>query len=219
VDPVAALQGARLSASQLGNAKLIVRQFMLAGYPAGIALAAVVNAKAESNLDARAVAGEPKGGYSVGLFQLYDRGAGKGMAVSPGKPPPSHDPRFDPRRNTARIIQEVRSPYGKQLLAAYQQGASVAQLAGIFARDIERPANAAVRAKEREDLTRRMFGSLADMPANRLGAGPGVGSVAQAVVLAPALVPWWVWLIPAGVIGLSLTGAILFGGGRRTRRL
>lgn len=202
MDPLAVLDAARLAPGQLANAKLIVRKFITAGYPVGLALAAVVNAKAESNLNARAIAGESKGGYSVGLFQLYDYGAGRELAVSPGKPPPAHDPRLDPSRNTARIIAEVRQ-YGGGLTAAYQSGASVAKLAGIFARDIERPANAAARAVEREQMARQLLGRVADMPAKSLTAGTAGG-----LLLLPALVPWYYWLVPAGALSILLTVAI-----------
>ena len=199
---VVKLENLRLSAIQQESAKTILRQFILAGYPLGIGLAAVVNAKAESNLDPGAVGDN---GASVGLFQLYDRGAGAGMALprGPSGQPDPRDPRFSPTKNTARIIEEVKR-YGGNLSAAHEAGASVAMLAGIFARDIERPANVELRMAEREALARTMFGPLADAPSRTLPSG---------WAMLPALLPVWLWA-GAGVLG----GLLVVGAVARSRR-
>jgi len=140
---------------RLANAKIIVNSFLSAGFPIGIALAALVNAQHESRLSNNAVGDS---GESIGLFQLRwseaGLGAGAGMTVSE---------RMDPQSNTDRIIVETQD-YGTQLMEAYNAGASLATLSVIFGRDIERPAD----ASGRDDTARKMFGPLADMPANQL---------------------------------------------------
>lgn len=193
---VVKLENLRLSAIQQESAKTILRRFILSGYPLGIGLAAVVNAKAESNLDPSAVGDN---GASVGLFQLYERGAGAGMALprGPSGQPDPRDPRFNPTQNTNRIIEEVRQ-YGGNLSAAHDAGGSVSMLAGIFARDIERPANVELRMKEREALARTMFGPLADAPARTLPSG---------WAMMPALIPLWFWAGAGALGGLLIIGA------------
>jgi hypothetical protein len=170
---------------QLAVARLILREFVLAGYPTAIALAAVVNAKAESNLNPLAVGDN---GASIGLFQLYERGAGAGMTV---------EQRQDPATNTRRIIQEVRT-YGGPMMQAYQAGASLADLAGLFARDIERPADRTGEQIRRAAMARSLFPGLADMPGYMLPPG---------VTLLPGLLPWWAYVVPGVVVG----GVIVLG--------
>ena len=134
------------------NATIIVREFMKAGYPFGVALAAVVNARHESDLSNAAIGDS---GQSVGLFQLYSGGAGAGMSV---------EQRMDPYLNTRKIIEETKQ-YGSNLMAAYRGGASLADLSLIFGRDIERPANKGV---DRDNTARALFPGLADLPAKRI---------------------------------------------------
>ena len=201
---------AQLTVIQMANTKTILRRFILSGYPLGVAFAAIVNAKAESNIGTHLVG---DGGASVGLFQLHERGAGAGMALPRinGQPDPK-DPRFDSVKNTDRIIEEVRQ-YGGNLMAAYKSGATVATLAGIFARDIERPANVAQRMVEREQMARNMYQAAADIDARKLGRG---------WLLLPGLLPWYVMLIPGMIGGLGLVATLASigrrrGGRRRTR--
>lgn len=61
----------------------------------------------------------------------------------------------DPRLNTQRILLEVERDGGR-LMAAAERGASIAELAHIFGRDIERPQNA---THHRRQLAIKMFGS------------------------------------------------------------
>ncbi len=164
------------------NATIIVREFMKAGYPFGIALAAVVNARHESDLSNAAIGDS---GQSVGLFQLYSRGAGAGMSVQE---------RMDPYLNTRRIIGETKQ-YGSNLMSAYRGGASLADLSLIFGRDIERPANKGVG---RDNTARELFPGLADIPAKR-------------ITLIGAMVPF----IIAGTLGLGGIILLLVTLGRR----
>jgi hypothetical protein len=99
-----------LSRSQRAMVTLIENEFLAAGLPAEIATAAVVNAFAESSLNPKAI---DASGTAVGLFQLADQGAGAGLTVTQ---------RQDPVINTRRIIREVKSSWGKPLLAAYASG-------------------------------------------------------------------------------------------------
>jgi hypothetical protein len=204
---VSVLEQARLAPQQIVNARLILRQFILAGFPTGIALAAVVNSKAESNLDASAVG---DGGKSLGLFQLASFGAGREMAlpmVGPGQPNMA-DPRFNATKNTARIIEEVRRD-GGSLFQAYQAGGSVAELAALFSRDIERPRDKLGEMERRRVSARKMFPGVAELPAKMLPPG---------FTLLPALAPVWVYGGLAGVFGLTVVALGLFATRKRRER-
>lgn len=134
--------GTELSKDQ--NKAIVLGLFRAAGYSDKIAKAAWVNAMAESNGSNVAVG---DGGKSIGLFQLADFGAGKGMTKAE---------RFDPAKNTARIIQEVED-YGKDLIDKADEGGTVAELAAIFSRDIERPADTVGEMERRRKLAAKLF--------------------------------------------------------------
>lgn len=137
--------GAPLSAEQVTNAYIIAQRFEAAGYGLPMIMAAIANAYAESSLLAWNIGDK---GASVGLFQLYDKGAGAGMTV---------DQRKDAITNTDRIIKEV-SIYGKKrLIPAYQNGTPFDVLADLFCQDIERPADAATKGRYRAEVARAMF--------------------------------------------------------------
>lgn len=139
---------------RLGNAKIIVSEFLGAGYSPRMALAAVTNAIAESQL-ANTATGD--GGASVGLFQLHERGGGKGMTA---------EQRQNPVLNTQRIISELRAAYRstwqgyRSLADAEAAGADVGELAGLFAVHVERPADRAGEYVRRRDLARQLWGSV-----------------------------------------------------------
>jgi hypothetical protein len=169
------LTAAQSVAERINNSRIIISMFRSAGYPIGIGLAAVANARHESDISNYAIGDS---GQSVGLFQLYDRGAGAGMTI---------EERMSPRANTQRIIQETKT-YGGPLMEAYRNGASVAELSLIFGRDIERPANKGVG---RDNTARSLFGTLADVPAKSLvfaaaaipiSIGLGLGALAIFIV-------------------------------------
>jgi hypothetical protein len=186
-DLEAGLSSVQSIAQRVKNANLIVAEFMRRGYPLGIALAAVVNARHESDLSNYA-AGDS--GRSIGLFQLYDSGAGKGMTI---------EERQDPYNNTKRIIEET-DIYGKRsysdgrtnLMTAYANGASIAELAVIFGRDIERPKNKGVG---RDKTARSLFPMIADLPAKHLvkGAALGVILLTGASVVVAGGVIYYFW--------------------------
>ena len=173
-------------ATRAKNATIIVREFLRAGLPFGIALAAVANAQHESKLSNQAMGDINSSGRreSVGLFQLRwsdeNRGAGVGM---------SDKQRMNPVKNTRRIIQEVRDYGNRGLFQAYANGSSVGELAIIFGRDIERPAN---RGVGRDKTARKIFGNLADVPANQLTGGLILGT---ALVVMPIVVGGGVLLV------------------------
>lgn len=178
---------AESAAGRVRNAQIIVTEFLKSGFPLGVALAAVVNARHESDLSNAAVGDS---GHSVGLFQLYDSGAGKGMTV---------EERMDPYINTRRIIEETEV-YGNKtyrdgrlnLMDAYDQGASVSTLALIFGRDIERPAN---KGAGRDKTARSLFPAIADLPAKTLtrAAVTGVVVATSLSVAAAGVLIYFLW--------------------------
>ena len=107
------------------NARVILEEWRKAGYPIGIALAALANARSESDLDHTAVGDN---GSSIGLFQLHERGHGAGMSESQRK---------DPRLNTRGIIEAYKSS-GGAVAEAYEAGERLDHLAYLFSRDVER---------------------------------------------------------------------------------
>jgi len=176
-------------AQRIKNATIIVREFLRAGYPLGIALAAVANAQHESGLSNQAMGDKNASGRaeSVGLFQLRwsdnDRGAGVGM---------SDKQRMNPVLNTKRIIKEVKD-YGSKLMNEYDNGATVGRLAVVFGRDIERPANKGVG---RDKTAYKIFGNLANQPANQLTKPIGI---ALGIASLPLLIGGGILLVALGV--------------------
>ena len=146
-----------LSAAQLNNARIIEEEFAAAGYSEKTIIAAIVNAYAESHLDAAA---RGDGGKSIGLFQLADFGAGKGMSVGE---------RMDPRINTRRIIAEVKQ-YGSRVVSA----TTPREAAAYFSMDVERPADKEGAAQARRELTDKLFPLLSTV---QYAAAFGLGSV------------------------------------------
>ena len=140
----------KLTASKTANVKAIEEVFLAADMPESLIAAAVANAYHESSWNASA-AGDS--GHSIGLFQLSDWGAGSGLSV---------EYRKDPRNNAKVILErEVLTRRGKTLREAAAQGAGVGELAAIFSRDIERPADKEGNMASRKALAEAMFPSLA----------------------------------------------------------
>lgn len=133
------------SAAQISAARTVADRFSAAGYHLPMIRAALANAYAESSLNPLAIGDQ---GRSVGLFQLYDKGAGAGMSV---------ELRQNAAANTDRIIQEVNNYGKKRLLPAYASGKDAATLADLFCQDIERPADAAQKGAMRAGYARIMF--------------------------------------------------------------
>lgn len=189
------------------NAKVIFYAFREAGYPAAIAMAAIVNAWDESALDNGARMDRPfqyngrdypDGTGAIGLFQLLPSRSGAGGPSGPeqGYPHVFQDGRWagtpwqaenhhdepdawgrryydatDPVLNTQRIILEVERD-GDALMAAYERGASIAELAWIFGRDIERPS---ISTWYRRQSAVEMLGrelALSEFPERLFGPDP-----------------------------------------------
>jgi hypothetical protein len=139
----------KLSPSQLDNIDIIETEFRNAGFTVSVAAAAVVNAYAESKLNHLA---KGDGGHSIGLFQLNDWGAGKGMTV---------EARQDPVINTRRIIEVAQGHYGKDLREFNDaQSTDVPQITAVFCRDIERPADTNAKMNSRAALAIKMFPNM-----------------------------------------------------------
>jgi len=132
-----------------------------------LASAALANAYAESRFDPLAAGDVDSRGVpqAIGLFQLHSAGAGKGMSIAD---------RTDPMRATARILEVAAqaglpgaapSARGGALWEAFgellpgdgapgpsdvvAENVSLAALTAKFTSDVERPANAGLRAAER----------------------------------------------------------------------
>ena len=171
-----------LSATQKNMASIIEREFKAAGLPPSIAAAAIVNAHSESGINPYAVG---DGGNSVGLFQIhrgsdknpfwlraglkpevtketlrqYKKGAHrKNKAAFAAARLAAGDFRFDPARNAQTMINyEVKKGAGSRLRARAAAGASVAELAGIFSSDIERPKDKQGNIASRSAKARKWF--------------------------------------------------------------
>lgn len=186
LNPIAIVSSVRiLNPSQVYYGHLIVREFLAAGMPASVALAAVVNAYAESRLDPNKLSGY-QNEDSVGLFQIN---AVNDVAN-----------RTDATVNTRWIIDEVRRR-GGAVIALAHQGGTVAQIADAFARDVERCDWSIAHCSDRESVARQLYGPLADVDTSSWSyAQPLLTSVAWF-----ATVPWWAWT----VLGVGATGATL----------
>ena len=171
------LNQAPFSPEQRVNADIIVRQFVDAGMGEAIALAAVVNAYAESQLDPLVCFGRtpwgadrafgPIGGQenSCGLFQLNaaSGAAGEGMSV---------EQRQSAEANTARILAVAQGPSGASLRQARDDNAPLGRLIYLFTVDIERPADSASKGTERSEMARSWWGDLVDEPSGFLPTAP-----------------------------------------------
>lgn len=169
-----------LSVSQRAAASVIEREMTAAGIPPVVIAGAIVNAYAESGLNAAQVTTEKGGAVSVGLFQLYDKGLGAGMTVAA---------RQDPIQNTQRVIQAYRS-IGAPIASAAASGASLGDVTALWCQIIERPANAAVRALERRAMAVRLFPEGLSMPlwlAAPASATPARVSTASGLLVASIL--------------------------------
>jgi len=138
-----------LSASQRAAVETIEREMNAAGIPPAVIAAAVVNAWAESRLNPLVVANEPKGGQSVGLFQLYDYGLGHGLTVQQ---------RQDPVLNT-RVVIAAYQKLGKPIATAAARGAGIPELTAMWTKYIENPSSSAEKGAERAAYAARLFPS------------------------------------------------------------
>jgi hypothetical protein len=140
----------KLTAAQKANATIIAQEFAAAGLHERIGAAAIVNAWHESGLRAGAVG---DGGHSIGLFQLHDKGGGHGLTA---------EFRANPRNNAKTILaREVLAKRGKRLRQRAADGAGVGELAAIFSRDIERPADVQGNMAKRKATAEAWFPTMA----------------------------------------------------------
>ena len=140
---------------RVSNAKITVNQWLTAGYPLGVALAALTNADYESRTSNYATGDS---GNSFGLYQLHVRGAGKGMTESQMR---------DPVQNTLAIMRDYAAGNGDPVDSAMRSGATLAQMAGLFGKYVERPANPDV-IELRAAYCRKLFPSIANVPGKDL---------------------------------------------------
>ena len=152
---------------QLQNARIIVREMRKRDHSPALIMAALTNSWAESLWRNKAISPPPED--SVGLFQLNSapRAAGEGM---------TRQQRFDPVINTNRIL-DVLDEDGAAVFRAEMLGASAAEMAALFSRDIERPADEAGAMAHRREVAEQLFGDaarkpgpLVALPASLLGA-------------------------------------------------
>lgn len=152
-----------LSSGQRDAARVIERVLGGHGVPGPIIAAAIVNAHAESSLNPGAVGDS---GHSVGLFQLHDKGAGKGMSVAARK---------DPAQNTERIYSVYAGSYGKPLRDAYASGErSISRLSALWSTHIERPWDTKAAEFYRSALALRLFPATVTKQLVREGFKPAV---------------------------------------------
>lgn len=206
VSPAGLLQGVRkpLTAAQRQMAELILREFTAAGLPTATAMAAVVNAWAESRFKPDVKSGFV-GEDSVGLFQLNAApgAAGEGMSFAE---------RADPLINTRRII-EVTKEQGNWFYAPPNARVATA----MFTERVERPANARREGQRRADEVADFFPGMAKTPAGnlpeiKLTLGDRASNLVPTTALrASARVPWWGKLAIAG----GIAGAVWYVSTRR----
>lgn len=185
-------------------AQIILDEFLIAGYPAGIALAAIVNAEAESSLIPNKVGDN---GHSVGLFQLNDIG---------GKIVFSFD-RTDPHLNTRAIIAEFERLFGKtgkigkyeafqSLGTLMNTGADVKTYAAEFAARVERPDDIPGAMVKRSNLAVQRFGDAAYRAVTGFAYGPkgAIAKAAEDPKLREALARryWWAALLFVGAVSV-----------------
>lgn len=201
-DLLTVINGLALTPSRLANARIIAEECRVAGLPPSLILAAIVNAYAESRLDADAMGDN---GKSVGLFQLHESGGGRGMTVAQRK---------DPRLNTRRILSEYQAARGRtsgkdlsqgktitlaSMDSAYANGATVAQMAGLWSFHVERPWDALGEVQRREALTAQLLGPLASVRARQMDAPASTAALAGS----PSG-PRWVTLGVGALFALTL---------------
>lgn len=163
-----------LSGGQIAAARVIEEEFRkaltgkLEPLPLNNAIAAaIINAKRESGLNPRNDRGDS--GTSVGLFQLHAGGGASRLQKKYGNEWKKYAQ--DPRINTIEMIEtEVLGNFGKKrFMPRAAAGASAAELAGIFAYDLERPTDQAGAARRSENLILAHFGK--EKPADTIENG------------------------------------------------
>lgn len=126
----------------------------LKSVPMGIALAAIINADYESRSSNFATGDS---GKSIGLYQIHERSRGSF----------SESELRTATGNTLRMMELYWSGRNARVEGAYQAGATVAELAGLFGKYVEKTANPNALTL-RADYARKLFPSIADLPGRAL---------------------------------------------------
>jgi len=182
----AQLPAVQLSDDQRFNTYTIWREVKKA-YPersSALAMAMIANAWDESRIENVCSTTE----NSCGLFQLYAGGNEVAKRLAAESP----DGRLNPAKNTRGII-ELLEQSGQQVFAALDRNATVAEIAGIFRRDVERPFNPEAAGVATEQTARSIWPVYGNTRADDL----------------PDL--RWVW-VPLSPGQLALAAAVAAGG-------
>lgn len=162
-----------LTDAQRVNASVVEALFTAAGYSPSTIAAAIVNALAESGLNAAALG---DGGKSVGLFQLNTvAGAGKGHGVVSLQ---------NAAYNTNTLLSVEKKALAK-VEAVAKTGASVSTLAAAFAQLVERPSNVATAMASRAARAAIVF------PLGAGGASSSRSPVGVAFVVGACALAYW----------------------------
>lgn len=183
----AQLPAVQLSDDQRFNTYTIWREVKRA-YPSrssALALAMVVNAWDESRIENVC---RTDAENSCGLFQLNAGGNDVARALAAEDP----DGRLNPAKNTRGII-ELLEQTGGEVFAALDRNATVAEIAGIFRRDVERPADRYAAAEATERSAQTIYPTYWNVRADDL----------------PSLI--WVW-VPPSAGQIALAAAVAAGG-------
>ena len=176
-----------LSPAQRGQAEFILGEVTQLGYPTHVAMAAVANALAESNLDPKIKAMEKSGHWSVGLFQLNTSPVGAGAEYA-GR----EDKLTSPKLNLQTLFAKEANMLTEHVVPAGQ--ADVA--ASRFSEYVERPANGKVRAQQRMTLLQKLFPKYAKLPVAQL---PKIQVIPRKLVYIAAAA------VIAGIAGFTLS--------------
>ena len=127
--------------------RIIEETFVRLGFHPKVAMAAVVNAQAESSLNPAATAVEADGAVSTGLFQINNLRGARDFTGYNLK---------DPVDSIRWLVLNEKGALGKvQRLA--EAGARVPELTAAFCKLVERPANADKKAEDRAAMARQMY--------------------------------------------------------------
>jgi len=153
-----------LAVEQADMAARIATRAHAHGLSATLAGALVANAYQESRLNPAALGDRDQNGvyHAAGLFQLNDArpsAMGYGMTLAA---------RQDPDTNIDRFLAALLGPDGAAVRQAADSGASMAELAALISRDLERPANEAGEMAARSAAAVQLFGPAASARGSRL---------------------------------------------------
>jgi hypothetical protein len=148
-----------VSAAQRKVAEAAERVLAAAGLPEALIQGALVNAYAESRLDPMA---RGDSGKSIGIWQLHEKWAGRGMSVAD---------RQDVTKATRRILEVYGGSQGAPLRKEVAAGErNLGRLAYLWSLHVERPTGKEVEALRRRGLALLLFPG-ADLMASKPASG------------------------------------------------